>query len=84
LSAAVFFLLMYIFDLFLKEISDELNKVVNDEKFGGVVIDMDKEFSGLLLELLAKIINEMSNGLGGTRIGNVLYRFVFFLNLLEL
>jgi hypothetical protein len=63
--------------LLVKEISEELNKVVNDDKFGGVVISMDKEFSELLLELLAKIINEMSNGLGGTRIGNVLYRFVF-------
>ena len=58
----------------LKEISLDLNKIVTSESFASSITEYDQNFSQLLLGLLAKIINEMSNGLGGTRIGNVLYR----------
>lgn len=42
--------------------------------FAKNITDFDNEFSNLLLNLLAKIIDEMTNGLGETKIGNVLYR----------
>jgi hypothetical protein len=46
--------------------------------FAKTVTDYDRNFSTVLLNLLAKIIDEMSNGLGETKIGNVLYRFGVF------
>ena len=58
----------------LKEISDDLNTLVNSDLFAKNITDYDNEFSNLLLNLLAKIIDEMTNGLGETKIGNVLYR----------
>jgi len=61
----------------LKEISDDLNTLVNSDLFAKNITDFDTEFSQLLLNLLAKIIDEMSNGLGETKIGNVLYRLDF-------
>ena len=51
-----------------------MNKIVNSEVFAKAIADYDKQFSQLLLDLLERIINEMSNGLGETKIGNVLYR----------
>ena len=62
--------------LTLQEIGDDLNKIVNGESFAKSISDYDREFSSLLLDLLSKIIHEMGNGLGETKIGNVLYRFV--------
>lgn len=61
----------------LQEISDDLNKMVSDEAFASSIKSYDEKFSKLLLDLLAKIINDMSNGLGETKIGNVLYRLDF-------
>lgn len=61
----------------IEEIGDDLNKTITNEKFAKAITDYDTQFSQLLLDLLAKIISEMGNGLGETKIGNVLYRFVF-------
>lgn len=60
-----------------KEIGDELNKIVTADTFGKSIMEFDKNFSQLLLSLLDKIINQMSNSLGETKIGNVLYRLDF-------
>ena len=54
-----------------------MNTLVNSELFAKNITDYDTEFSHLLLNLLAKIIEEMSNGLGETKIGNVLYRYLY-------
>lgn len=61
----------------LKEISMDLNEIVNSPDFSTNITMFNNEFSGLLLDLLGKIIDEMSNGLGQTKIGNVLYRLDF-------
>jgi hypothetical protein len=56
-------------------VSDELNSLVNTDLFSKTITEYDSKFSQLLLNLLAKIIDEMSNGLGEIgKIGNVLYR----------
>jgi hypothetical protein len=57
-----------------KEISEDLNKLVNSDQFAQTVADYDKKFSQVLLDLLVKIINEMNKGLDEAKIGNVLYR----------
>ena len=55
----------------------DLNEIVNSPDFSTNITMFNNEFSGLLLDLLGKIIDEMSNGLGQTKIGNVLYRLDF-------
>lgn len=47
---------------------------MNNDLFAKSITEFDNQFSNLLLNLLAKIIDEMSSGLGETKIGNVLYR----------
>lgn len=57
-----------------KELGEDLNKIVTAENFVKTIIEFDKQFSSLLLNLLDKIMNQMSNSLGETKIANVLYR----------
>ena len=65
----------------LQEVSGELNSLVNTELFSKTITEYDTKFSQLLLNLLAKIIDEMRNGLGEVgKIGNVLYRYQLFTN----
>ena len=61
----------------MQEISEDLNQMVSDDAFATTIKNYDEKFSNFLLDLLAKIINDMSNGLGETKIGNVLYRLDF-------
>ncbi len=57
---------------------EDLNKTINSDEFAKSITCYDEQFSQSLLDLLSKIINEMSNGLGETqRIGNCLYRLDF-------
>jgi hypothetical protein len=62
--------------LIIKENADELNKIVKAENFIKAIMEHDKQFSQLLLHLLDKIMHQMSNSLGETKIANVLYRFI--------
>lgn len=54
-----------------------MNVLVNNDQFANNIKQYDQQFSDLLLNLLGKIIDEMGNGLGQTKIGNVLYRLDF-------
>lgn len=55
---------------------NDLNKIINGDDFGKTIALYDKNFSQVLLDLLAKIMNEMSENLGQTKIGNIVNRYL--------
>jgi gamma-tubulin complex component 2 len=59
----------------LEEINEELNEQIKVTNFAKTVHNFDMGFTAALLDLLAKTINEMGNGLGEAKIGSVLYRY---------
>jgi gamma-tubulin complex component 2 len=62
----------------IKAVSDDFNKIISDDHFGSTIGTFDIRFSQALLELLAKIMNEMSDNLGqSNKIGNIVNRLDF-------
>ncbi len=53
---------------------NDLNEIINSEDFAKTIALYDNKFSTVLLDLLAKIMNEMSENLGQTKIGNIVNR----------
>ena len=60
-----------------QDVKDDLNKIINSEDFSKTISLYDKQFSAVLLDLLAKIMNDMSENLGQTKIGNIVNRYFY-------
>ena len=58
----------------MQDVKNDLNTIINSEDFAKTVALYDQNFSKILLELLAKIMNDMSQNLGQTKIGNIVNR----------
>ncbi len=58
----------------MQDVRDDLNEIINSDGFSKSISLYDQKFSQVLLDLLAKIMNDMSENLGQTKIGNIVNR----------